>query len=102
MLIFFFSEVDHPAEGTVEVLKCSHGNGINHLLMEPGVGLCRIEATLHQNRRIIEVYWRIETAVTAVVIDDNHPSPCRPLIESFICHIDGDAIPCGSAEHGIG
>ena len=57
------AEGDTPAEGLLEILDHLHRYRIDHLLMEPRIRLVRIEASLHQHGRVVQIDGRVIAVV---------------------------------------
>jgi hypothetical protein len=94
-------EAEPAPERGVEVLEDLRRHGVNHLLVEAGVRLDRVEPPLHQESRVVEVDRLVVAAAPAVVVDDLEPLAAGPGPERLVPEGDRDPVSRRVPEHRV-
>ena len=95
--VFPAAPVDAPAERRFEVLDGVGDYRVDHLLVEPRIGLGGVEAAADEDARIVEVNRRVPGLVGAVVVDDGDGITAvvahhRTAVELLVAHVDAHLV----------
>ena len=66
---------ERPPERPLEGLQHPHDHGVDHLLVEPGVGLGDVQAVVEHHGGVVKVDRLVPALVHRVVVDDLHQPP---------------------------
>ena len=94
------SPPERASEPALERLQHAHDHRVDHLLVEPRVGLGHVDAAVEQHVGIVEVDRLVEATVHRVVVDDRDQPPGGTRVHLLVHHI-GDDRATASVDHRI-